>query len=694
MNKFAGKGAAANREKSAELMTEAERAVAQGSQWKEYKTAEGRVYWYHKGTKQSTWTRPAAVRAEDAIAPPAPRPASMAGPAREARVVALEAEDATLRGPLVTLEAELDVAKQVAALKRQIASAAETERDELAAALKKRKKDAERNTKELREAERQLALFRDAEAARLDPQWRDWGNALGRGLPADVLAKVAERYVARTEAEYEAWFRKDRADRLGWNLNRIGRELARRKRKGRGLFAFAMVCRGWRRVQLTVGKKLCSRTVSDVLMLGRVELAKWALAEGCPSREHGDASQINRMASAAVRYGHLELTQWLLKKRGSMLDRQVMVEAAASGKVELVRWLGQRGCQCWGLPIMETAARYGHLALVKWLRTSRKYNWNESEVGHVGIGVMQEAILSGNLELVQWLWAAGCPHGSTSSAISNAARTGNRDLVRWLHAKPGCSVRQNDTRSIYVAAGRGDLEMVQLAVHQLGGGWSPEAAAAATRGGHLEVIQWMRANCPWNPSNATMEQAVASGNLELVQWLRTEGCPSSDESGLLLLAAEKGHLALAQWLLQEPDFTATSMDSRVMLNAARSGSLELVQWLRTEGCPWTPSVVEAAVESGNLKLVRWLTTTGRCPWNDSPTLRAAVRNGDLEMVQWLRSLRCCQWPPGYEVRRRTYLHMQNADMMVAALECQIVTSHGAVDTVDMSRFVPLVRWMR
>ena len=97
----------------------------------------------------------------------------MAGPARVARVAALEAEDATLRGPLVRLEAELDVAKQVAALKRRIASTAETERDALAAALKKRKKDAVRKAKELQEAKRQLARFRDAEASRLDPQWRD-----------------------------------------------------------------------------------------------------------------------------------------------------------------------------------------------------------------------------------------------------------------------------------------------------------------------------------------------------------------------------------------------------------------------------------------------------------------------------------------------------------------------------------------
>ena len=70
-----------------------------------------------------------------------------------------------------------------------------------------------------------------------------------------------------------------------------------------------------------------------------------------------------------------------------------------------------------------------------------------------------------------------------------------------------------------------------------------------------------------------------------------------------------------------------------------------------------------------------------------------VRNGDLEMVQWLRSSGCW-WPAEYEVRYRTYDNMQNEDMMVAALECQIVTSHGAEDTVDMSRFVPLVRWMR
>jgi len=88
-------------EKPAELMTEAERAAAQGSQWKEYKTAEGRVYWYHKGTKQSTWTMPDELKAaQPAAQPAAAKPAAAEVPSVEEiskAAAAAKPKDGTLR---------------------------------------------------------------------------------------------------------------------------------------------------------------------------------------------------------------------------------------------------------------------------------------------------------------------------------------------------------------------------------------------------------------------------------------------------------------------------------------------------------------------------------------------------------------------------------------------------------------------
>jgi hypothetical protein len=47
----------------------------------------------------------------------------------------------------------------------------------------------------------------------------------------------------------------------------------------------------------------------------------------------------------------------------------------------------------------------------------------------------------------------------------------------------------------------------------------------AAGGGHVEVLQWARANgCPWDES--TRANAAERGHLEVLEWARTNGCPS------------------------------------------------------------------------------------------------------------------------------------------------------------------------
>ena len=46
----------------------------------------------------------------------------------------------------------------------------------------------------------------------------------------------------------------------------------------------------------------------------------------------------------------------------------------------------------------------------------------------------------------------------------------------------------------------------------------------AARKGHLDVLQWARANgCPWYENMC--KEAVRGGHLEVVKWLRANGCP-------------------------------------------------------------------------------------------------------------------------------------------------------------------------
>ena len=92
--------------------------------------------------------------------------------------------------------------------------------------------------------------------------------------------------------------------------------------------------------QLKVGGPLRTRVQLDVIAPGRVALAKWALAEGCP-REKGNGFT---MAGAAAQYGHLELMKWLCGEGGFAMDEMLLNCAAGYGRLELVKWLRGEGC--------------------------------------------------------------------------------------------------------------------------------------------------------------------------------------------------------------------------------------------------------------------------------------------------------------------------------------------------------------
>jgi len=48
-------------------------------------------------------------------------------------------------------------------------------------------------------------------------------------------------------------------------------------------------------------------------------------------------------------------------------------------------------------------------------------------------------------------------------------------------------------------------------------------------GGHLEVLQWMRANgCLWD--ERTCEIAAQNDHLEVLQWAHENGCPWDAET--------------------------------------------------------------------------------------------------------------------------------------------------------------------
>ena len=234
--------------------------------------------------------------------------------------------------------------------------------------------------------------------------------------------KVAGKLVAQNEATYAAWLKKDGETE---GFLQVWMEL--RKRDGNCLFVFAMVCKKWRKAQLKVGGPLRTRVESDVILPGRVALAKWALREGCPrdGSKGGSKGGNTNMAYAAARLGHLELVTWLIQERGFPMTQTVMANAAWSGNLELVQGLQREGC-AWDWMACSNAVDQGHVELLRWARENG-YDRKWDMCSHAASG--------GRLEILQWLRAEGCPWDHNVCIYAN--HHGHVGVLRWAREN-GC----------------------------------------------------------------------------------------------------------------------------------------------------------------------------------------------------------------------------------------------------------------
>ena len=399
--------------------------------------------------------------------------------------------------------------------------------------------------------------------------WRDWGNALRGGLPDGLLAKVAEALVAQNEAAWAAQLKV-----LGWTEEQVQEKMVERKRGGNCLFSFAMVCKEWRKAQLEVGAPLRSRVTSDVILPGRVTLARWALAKGCPregSRQTAFGVSRGTMAHVAAEQGHVELVKWMIEERGFRMDLELMRYAALGGNLELVKWLRGKGC-----------------------------NWDTK--------TCRFATRRGQLEVLQWLRANGCPWDADTCIT--AARYGHLETLRWARKTVGCVCTAD---ACHAAAYGGHLEILKW-LRATFCPWTAKTCARAALGGHLEVLRWARGNgCPWD---ATACQAAAErGDLEVLQWLRASRCPWSADT--CHLAAKLGHLETLRWAREN----GCEWNARTCLSAAYGGHLQVLQWLRAEGCPWNKHTCKHAAEQGHVATLRWARENG-CPWDSGTKSRA------------------------------------------------------------------------
>ena len=129
----------------------------------------------------------------------------------------------------------------------------------------------------------------------------------------------------------------------------------------------------------------------------------------------------------------------------------------------------------------------------------------------------------------------------------------------------------------------------------------------AAKGGHLDVLQWVRLNgCPWDAE--TCVAAAMGGHREVLQWLHMNGCPWNDRT--CVGAARSGHLGMLQWAREN----GCPWNKETCSTAAMHGHLEVMQWACANGCPWHEMTCVFAANGGQLGVLQWAIENG-CPWN-------------------------------------------------------------------------------
>ena len=94
-------------------------------------------------------------------------------------------------------------------------------------------------------------------------------------------------------------------------------------------------------------------------------------------------------------------------------------------------------------------------------------------------------------------------------------------------------------------------EVTWTPAHENGCPCDEDTCMMAARGGHLEVLKYLKENhCPWDES--TCEKAAKGGHLDVLEYLHENGCP---------------------W------------DESTCSYAARGGHLDVLKYARDNGCP-------------------------------------------------------------------------------------------------------------
>jgi len=115
-------------------------------------------------------------------------------------------------------------------------------------------------------------------------------------------------------------------------------------------------------------------------------------------------------------------------------------------------------------------------------------------------------------------------------------------------------------------------------------------------------------------------------------------CMGIIDTDAFVAACKGGHLEVMKWLkgMDVDCLVDCRGDSECAQAAAKGGHLDVLKWLRSEGFPWDKRTCTFAARGGHLKVLKWAIDNG-CPYEVNDTTRPA-----LESLGYLKKRRARQ----------------------------------------------------
>lgn len=293
---------------------------------------------------------------------------------------------------------------------------------------------------------------------------------------------------------------------------------------------------------------------------GHLELLQWCVEKGC--------KMDNRTSALAARAGHLNVLEWAFANGCPWDEFECGTMGVMSGSIDVVKFLKRMGC-AWTTFDLNSAALKGNVDVVEYLH---KHGCNFDTT------TCKSAVTGGNLEMLQWLVSAGCAYDKEECALT-AAHFGHLNVMKWLF-------EHND-----------DLFVHFSVVYQL--------FLKASKKGDVEMLEWLVSKGCEYDKIACGTSAASAGNLQVLKWVHSKGEEAEEcvwKTMHCSAASGGGHLRVLKWLRS----VGCEWDDWSCYLAAKEGKLRVLKWLRSKGCPWNVGACAGiAVTNGHYDVQKW-----------------------------------------------------------------------------------------